>query len=543
MTLIYSLVLLAFSMGIMYVIVSDLIRKRIADENVAFLAQIRDQLQNEYTKLDSISTQFSPYGNLGQLLIAFYATENVGSKAVIMSDIKADMGVISFSNPDINLCTFFFNEDYMDFIGTTVGIEDFDRLALPSVYSGHNSDFHGPHKTIKRNDDTMVISVTSNVDIGSARDTFAYIEADFTQIEKQLTNRRSEGFVYRIRDSSGRVLYSTDREIADEDEFIPYRAPGNREWEILCLADPVAIKGIELKLIIDNIARYPLLLIPGIIFSFMLLNIIGRPLQRFQEGVIQMEKGDFETIIPLTGIVEFDILIKRIQKAKQRIRQLMEEIREKEKKRAFAEISRLRAQINPHFVLNTLNSIHWMAQEKGQEEIDNTVISLTRILSYNLQKTRFVAVIADELESAEEYLKLQQRKYDLTYRIDCTLGEDGLQQEIPRFILQPLIENSILHGKSDAISIAVTAEYVPEGIRLTIVDGGGKIDGEALQYINDHKEMPEKLGIGLSYVFTALETYYRRDDLISFNDIGSGIEIRILLPHGGEQKNEECHDR
>ncbi|MBN2627216.1 MAG: histidine kinase [Spirochaetales bacterium] len=530
MTLIYSLILVIISGVIMYSIVSDLISGRIEEENRSFLLQIRDQIQNEYEKLNSISTLFSPYGNMGELLMEFYATENVGEKAVIMTDIKAGMGVMTYSNPDINLCTFFFNEAYMDFIGTTVVIREFDPDRLPLLYSEYKNLFHGPHDTVMKVDKTRVISVLSQVDIGSSRNTYAYVESDFAKIERQLLQRREEGFIYQIRDESGSTLYSTEEDPIESKDYITYSASGKRGWEIVCLADPAAVREIEIKLIIKNIVRYPLFLIPCLIFSLMLAKIIGKPLQGFMQGVIQMEKGDFETIIPLTGIREFDILIERIQKAKERILRLMGEVREKEQKRAFAEISRLRAQINPHFVLNTLNSIHWMAQEKGQNEIDDTVLSLTRILSYNLQKSRFVAPIADELSAAEEYLKLQSRKYRIRYEINCLLGEDGLQQEIPRFILQPLIENSILHGKSEEIFIRIRAEYVAEGILFTLTDGGGRIDWETLR--------PDKLGIGLSFVFTALETYYIREDLISFTDTGSGLEIKILLPHEGENRDD-----
>jgi two-component system, sensor histidine kinase YesM len=537
MTLIYSLVIVIISGVIMYSIVSDLISGRIEEENRAFLIQIRDQIQNEYEKLNSISLLFSPYGNMGELLMEFYATENVGEKAVIMTDIKAGMGVITYSNPDINLCTFFFNEAYMDFIGTTVVIREFDPEQLPLMYADYSNLFHGPHDTVKKIEETRVISVLSRVDIGSPQNTYAYVESDFGKIEKQLLRRRDEGYIYQIRDEAGNILYTTEDRPADDGiDYIDYAASGERGWEIHCLADPAAVREIEIKLIVKNIVRYPLFLIPCIIFSLLLLKIIGKPLQHFMEGVVQMEKGDFETIISLTGIREFDILIERIQKAKERIRRLMGEVRENEQKRAFAEISRLRAQINPHFVLNTLNSIHWMAQERGQKEIDDTVLSLTKLLSYNLQKSRFASLIADELSAAEEYLKLQSRKYNIRYAIDCRLGEDGLQQEIPRFILQPLVENSILHGKAESIEIGIRAEYVEEGILITLTDGGGEIDPDMLQSLNDLKKRSEKLGIGLSFVFSALEAYYSREDLISFADAGSGLEIGILLPHGGDSR-------
>ncbi len=545
MTAIYSIIVISISSWVMFSIVSNLISQRMEEENTAFINQIRNTIDNDLTKLNNIALLFTPYGNLGASLVEFKQIENIGEKSIMMSKIKADMGVISYSNPDVLLCAFFFNDENIDFIGTVSSIEEINFEKLPVMYSNYQNIFYGPHPTSKVVDETPVISLTSTINIGSETNTYIYVETTFEDIRMLLEERRQLGYDYLLVNSQGETIYNTQSEtdlynsyteFQKNDNLIFHEAESKNGWKIVSIVDSSTIREMERSLVLQNIMVYPIFLLPALIFSYVLIKIIARPLQRFQEGVIQLEEGDFNTLIPKTNIHEFDILIDRMHKAKLMISLLMDEIKEKEKKHAFAEISRLRAQINPHFILNTLNSVHWMAMRNKQMDIDDVIMSLTKILSYNLRNKQYTATIGDELAATQEYIKLQQLKYEIQYEFESLLGDDGLEQEMPRFILQPLVENSILHGK-EAIKILLKARYIDEGIELSLRDFGGKIPENTLQYINEHKKQPEKLGIGLSYVYSALEAYYDRDDLVFFEDAKTGVLVTIILPMKGDESD------
>ncbi len=542
MTVIYSIIIISISSWVMFSIVSNLISQRMEEENTAFVNQIRNTIDNDLTELNNIALLFTPYGNLGASLVEFKKIENIGEKSIMMSKIKADMGVISYSNPDVLLCAFFLNDENIDFIGTVSSIEEINFEKLPVMYSNHQNIFYGPHSTSKVVDETPVISLTRTINIGSETNTYIYVETTFEDIRMLLEERRQLGYDYLLVNSQGDIIYTTQSEAGlynsytefqKNDNLIFHEADSENGWKMISIVDSLTIREMERSLVLQNIMVYPNFLLSALIFSYVLIKIIARPLQRFQEGVIQLEEGDFNTLIPKTNIHEFDILIDRMHKAKLMISLLMDEIKEKEKKHAFAEISRLRAQINPHFILNTLNSVHWMAMRNKQMDIDGVIMSLTKILSYNLRNKQYTATIGDELAATQEYIKLQQLKYEIQYEFESLLGDDGLEQEMPRFILQPLVENSILHGK-EAIKILLKARYVDEGIELSLRDFGGKIPETTLQYINEHKKQPEKLGIGLSYVYSALEAYYHRDDLVFFEDVKTGVLVTIILPMKGE---------
>lgn len=541
MTIIYSIVIVAISSTIMYNVVSDLISSRLGQENVEKLNRIQLSLENDINKLNSVSLLFTPYGNLGEAMLLFNQIQDVGEKGILMTKIKADMNVIEFSNPDINLCLFYVNDDYADFIATSSSVSDVDFQKLPVLYKTETNTYYGPHQTAKSLEKDLVISVKRNVNMGTNLPTFVYIECDFTNTFNAMKNYQdTPGYIHLLINEENRIAYSTNENkfelgtVFDKDHlYKTYEAASAQPWRLITLVDSTVIKSIEKELVYSYLKQYPIFLFAGIIFSLILVNVIARPMQLFQEGINQMEKGDFDSLIAKTNIYEFDTLINQIHKAKLRISMLLDEVREKEKKRAFAEVSRLRAQINPHFVLNTLNTIHWMALDQKQYALDKIVLSLTKILSYNLRNDHFQTTLGDELNATEEYLRLQQLKYDIDYQISNDLGEDVLAYDMPRFILQPLVENSIMHGKSKKIIIAIQIEIAERGLLLKLSDEGGKVNEMSLKSMHLHKEKPEKLGIGLSYVFSALSSYYHRNDLISFEDNGLGLVIRILLPFEG----------
>ena len=118
------------------------------------------------------------------------------------------------------------------------------------------------------------------------------------------------------------------------------------------------------------------------------------------------------------------------------------------------EIEKLLYQINPHFLMNTLNTIHWMAVMNGQQDIDKAVQALNRLLFYNLDKDGYHTDIERELSAMGEYMLLQKvRLYDFTYTIRREPETAEFCYPIPKFILQPVIENSIVHGYRSGIEM------------------------------------------------------------------------------------------
>src|SRR4029079_11461760 len=124
-----------------------------------------------------------------------------------------------------------------------------------------------------------------------------------------------------------------------------------------------------------------------------------------------------------TKIPEFDFLLNQFRQMREQIWELFAEVEHNEKRRVDLEVEKLLYQINPHFLMNTLDTVHWLALMNGQNEIDKLVLSLNKLLYYNLGKMGDTSTIGDEIEALKEYLQLQQIRYDFRFEVDIDVDE------------------------------------------------------------------------------------------------------------------------
>lgn len=233
---------------------------------------------------------------------------------------------------------------------------------------------------------------------------------------------------------------------------------------------------------------------------------------------------------------------------KRQIENLISNMVEKEKSIQKIEFEKLLYQINPHFLLNTLNSIQWMAQMSHQREISEFVQRLKKLLSYNLGKEGRQTTLRMELEIVKEYIALQQMRYDFIIEMNI---EDGsyLDQPTVRMLFQPLVENAIRYGLGDdeKISIQVFEDVARHLAVVTISDSGKGLNQEEIDEINQPFDYDwgywknENRGIGLRYVKAMLESFYDGQTSLFVNSKkGFGTRITILLPvRKPEEKKEK----
>ncbi|MDG0814355.1 sensor histidine kinase [Cohnella rhizosphaerae] len=195
--------------------------------------------------------------------------------------------------------------------------------------------------------------------------------------------------------------------------------------------------------------------------------------------------------------------------------------------------------MNPHFLHNSLNTIQWLAKANGQDEIYNLVKVFTRVLHYNLGKGSMVVTVRDEIVALRDYIELQNVRYDHRFNvsIDCDprLGETP----IPRFVLQPLVENSLYHGLlSEQGDIRVTIrEEGGERLAIAVADDGKGMTEARMNELLEGGGRGQGLGIGLQYVKKMLDVHYggaARLEIDSEPDKGTRIRILVpIRPEGG----------
>ncbi len=183
--------------------------------------------------------------------------------------------------------------------------------------------------------------------------------------------------------------------------------------------------------------------------------------------------------------------------------------------------------------MNTLDTVHWLAMINGQKEIDRLVKSLNKLLYYNLGKMGQVSTIEEEIDALRQYLVLQQIRYDFQFDVRIEVDESVLKQPVPRFILQPLVENSLYHGLSDDGYIEVSVA-LDKDIRISIHDNGAGMKEETIQEILNNRTVEHKkvgMGIGMNYVKRMLDARYGDNASLEIkSEVGKGTSVLLTLP-------------
>lgn len=299
------------------------------------------------------------------------------------------------------------------------------------------------------------------------------------------------------------------------------------------------------------------LIILALFYSIVLAiyQMIGKPIRKLREEIKETRKGNFEAIKSDMGIEEFDQVLETISQMRRNIKQLQEQERTGYELRKKAELEKLMYQINPHFVLNTLYSVQWMAQKEGNLEIRGFVHDLMVILSYNLGKEKAVSTLRTEVEIARKYIEIQKQRYDFEIMLEVEEGE-YLDEPTIRMLLQPLIENSLQHGlgESGRLEVWIFEDTSRNYVAIIVRDYGEGLNMEEYDRIcrplGVEPESPQKAGIGFRYVRYMLESFYGEKAILNVNSaIGKGTKINILIPlreragghRPGENIGEEKH--
>ena len=234
---------------------------------------------------------------------------------------------------------------------------------------------------------------------------------------------------------------------------------------------------------------------------------------------------------------EMSAIAARFNKMIYKINKLVEEVRAATFKQKEAEIRALEAQINPHFLYNTLDAINWMAIEKDEHEISNMLKSLAQILRYSVNKSNSIVKLREEIEWLKQYIYLQQTRFNYSFECFMEVDENVLDFNIHKLLFQPFIENVIIHGfeginKGGVLDIGIKGRE--NSIMIVIRDNGKGIDPETVSKLNspDDKEITAKgSGLGASNVFNRIKMYYGDSGSWQVeSETGKGTTITLKIP-------------
>ena len=287
----------------------------------------------------------------------------------------------------------------------------------------------------------------------------------------------------------------------------------------------------------------PLFLV--LVATLILLRVLRRTLHPLNELICNLENvrdGNYShTIDKTTGFSDIDIIFSDFNAMTKEIDRLINTVYANELLFHKVQLQMLKLQINPHFLYNTLQTIEAMGEINDVPQVSEISHLLGKILRYNL-KSKDIVPLSEEIESVQDYLRIQQIRFEESLAYVFQIAEDTKNLEIPKFILQPVIENCVVHGQGEDLQqpliITISSSMRDNTLLLKVRDNGKGIAPARIQELNqllqnDEDKQENSLHIGLLNVDKRLKTRFGpRHGLVLASREHEYTEITYVIPVG-----------
>ena len=413
---------------------------------------------------------------------------------------------------------------------------------------------------------TWVVSLSRAVEItesGKTSSGVLLVDMNFSGIEQICKNVEvsKNGYVYLI-DRDGEIIYhprqqliysnlinENNYEVAEFEDgnhvesfegnkrLVTVKTVGYTGWKLVAIS--------PMSDITSGYSEFRVFAIFIMIFSiFILISInmfvsskIANPIKDLEVAVKEFENGVENLNITENGSYEMQHLAKAIKSMVNQMNVLMKNIVIEQESKRKSELNALQAQINPHFLYNTLDSIIWMIENENYDGAIIMVTALARFFRISLSKGKNVITVKDELEHAKNYLTIQSIRYKNKFSYSIEADEDTLNLTSIKLIIQPLIENAIYHGMeymSGEGDILIKSYIKDKDLYIDIIDNGLGMPQEVadkllIEKVNNVQKKGS--GIGLKNVHERIKLYFGNEyGLEIYSEPDEGTTIRIHMP-------------
>ena len=283
------------------------------------------------------------------------------------------------------------------------------------------------------------------------------------------------------------------------------------------------------------VAIFFLFLMIGGILATSITRAMYKPIKNMTDTVEKVSKGDLSLRVDVTTEDEIGTLCREFNNMLDNLEDLIARVIEEERLKKDAELEALQYQITPHFMYNTLNSIKYAALIKGEKELGGLIGDFVELLQASINKKGTFISVADELHILKNYIHLQEFRYQGGFDVEYDISQEAYGCYIPRLILQPLVENSILHGidmKGGNGRLVIRGRVDGTRLTLSVIDNGRGMSREQIQALLSSKAKKTNglSAIGVPNVRERLELYYEEEGGIIYESSESGTIASIFLP-------------
>lgn len=546
------------------------------------LNHLKGNIETAYQGMLYISQQLMLDENIKYDLPHSLDDSDINAKIDLLEYFTTQLTIYELSSPGVANITFFYKNNSTNAI-KKINTSSLVKEMFPDekyIISNLNDiTYYGPHRTLSKPSSYEVLSILRKVMPYKDGEIYLYIEA----INKDNLFFKSTAIdllkgEYILLSEDNQIIFSSnpDSNRGNNRGNNPYE---NIDFDDLFentknaekLNDVVAsvyenfhwysIEGSQgFKLITfidaDNYYRYINELSAGYIFVFIIAIIFGvfvcvliwksvyTPVKQFERNLKQILKNEKSKDLEFIKVTEMEENFALFTKMQKDIQDLIYEVKKEEEENAKLQIKQLIAKINPHFLHNTLDTLKWYAHKKNYADIESFVSSLNNLLLYNMEKDKNTN-LETELKYLDNYIKLQSYKYDFKFKSTINIPVQILKSEIPRFILQPLVENALFYGENKNIEIYLDLNLLENGkIAIQLKNNGNPISDIAIDKIMTSESNISKSGIGVQYVIEILKSNFK--DYTSFKisrNSNNETQIDITIPFSIGGKYAKYIDR
>ena len=383
-----------------------------------------------------------------------------------------------------------------------------------------------------------------------------YDSAAMEDLLKQLSHNQEEYIQGYIEDAKGEILlhtkgsqYSgvTSNHYKMENEVTDLTARvGKYQWTLHAVIDEQMIRNKVDEMYGHMVFLYVAAILFIMAILFWVTNRILKPVNVISNSIARVKDGDTREQIEIEGTneiwqlaQEYNEMMKAIQDAKAAVEQQHGQMIESMRMKQRAEREALESQINAHFICNTLNAINYEAIDSGNYKVSVLLKKLSNILRYTFDQKHQNVYMFQEISWIEQYLFLQKERLDQVFTYEIDFDSDYDNWPCRKLMLQPFVENSILHGfegKEYGGKILIRGYGYKEFLKIEIEDNGCGMTEEKEQIIQEILDNPmvakeKEVGIGISNVITRMRMYYGEEFRVTLDTReGEGSKFIFILP-------------
>lgn len=381
------------------------------------------------------------------------------------------------------------------------------------------------------------------------------ITLDYNKIFQPFTNILTEENGGIVTDKKGTILYSRSnlKELkSDCSENISSMLPlvnqscaytqtksGENDWIFYYYKSQNAISGSVRRILIEEIP-----LIAGCLFIIVVLGLLfsrvfTRKIEELTRNMDQVNHGSREVTVYSDSSDEIGIMVNSFRKMMDEINRLIDEVYVNKIALKEYELKALQAQINPHFLYNTLSMMNWMAIRSNQMDISKVTLALSTFYRTALSKGEDVVTVENCIQNTKAYLEIQLVMHDHSFTVDWEIDPTIKNEKMPKLLLQPIVENAIEHGIDEKEegdkNLALSFHGKEDIVEITVRDNGKGMEQEKAEKLVTYQAK----GYGLKNVNDRIHLLYGNEYGIQiFSELGIGTTVVMRFPKEGRTHEE-----